>query len=252
MISVCMATYNGEEYLPTQMDTILRELGPDDEVVVQDDSSSDGTVAYIRSLGDPRIRLEINPHNLGVIGTFERALKRARGEVIFLADQDDIWLEGKVRDVMAEFQRPGVMAVVTDAEIIDADEKVVVPSYHYAFGNRAGVWKNVWRNSYLGCCLAFRREVLQPGLNIPREVRTHDGWLGLVSNMIGEVVFLDRVLLKYRRHGGNASQMHRFGLVDVLWRRITLLGHMLRVYPSVLLTRRQLQRQAQHPFGGKT
>lgn len=251
MISVCMATYNGEKYLPVQLETILRELGPDDEVVVQDDGSSDGTVAYLRSVGDPRVRLEVNPRNLGVIGTFERALKRARGTVIFLSDQDDIWLEGKVSQVMAEFSRPGVMAVVTDAEIIDVDEKVVVPSYHRAFGNRPGVWKNFWRNSYLGCCLAFRREVLQPALDIPRAVRTHDGWLGLMSDMIGEVVFLDRVLLKYRRHGGNASQMHRFGWADVLKRRAALLGHMLRAYPSVLLIRRQLRRSVQHTFGGK-
>ncbi|WP_256488166.1 glycosyltransferase [Deinococcus sp. HSC-46F16] len=238
-----MATYNGMKYLPAQITSILKQLASDDEVVIQDDGSSDGTVAYLMSLGDPRVLVEVNPGNRGVITTFERALKRARGEIVFLSDQDDVWLPGKVAHVLAEFSRPEVMAVVTDAEIIDASEKVVVPSYHQAYGGRAGVWKNFWRNSYLGCCLAFRREVLQPGLDIPKSVRTHDGWLGLVSNMVGEVVFLDKILLKYRRHGGNASQMHRFGWPDVIKRRLALAGHMIRVYPSVRLTRKQLQRR---------
>lgn len=244
MISVCMATYNGMKYLPAQITSILEELAADDEIVVQDDGSSDETVAYLNSLNDPRILIEINPENRGVIATFERALKRARGDIIFLSDQDDIWLPGKVAHVLAAFSCPKVMAVVTDAAIIDVSEKIVVASYHQAYGGRAGVWKNFWRNSYLGCCLAFRREVLQPGLNIPRSIRTHDGWLGLVSNMIGEVVYLDKVLLKYRRHGGNASQMHRFGWLDVMKRRLALMGHMIRVYPSVCLTREQLRHRA--------
>ncbi|HEX7396891.1 MAG TPA: glycosyltransferase, partial [Propionibacteriaceae bacterium] len=91
-ISVCMATYNGARYLRLQLDSILDQLGPDDELLVQDDGSSDDTPEIIRSYDDPRIQLVANERNLGVIATFERCLARARHDIVFLADQDDEWL----------------------------------------------------------------------------------------------------------------------------------------------------------------
>ena len=242
MISVCMATYNGEKYIKLQIESILREISSEDELIIQDDDSKDSTLEIIRDFRDSRILLHINEKNIGVILTFENVLKKARGSIIFLADQDDEWLPGKVELVMNEFDKPRVMAVVTNAVIVDSEGKTVMPSYFAAIGSGPGVLKNYLHNSYLGCCLAFRKTVLLSGLPIPHEVRTHDGWLGLVANMIGDVVFINTPLLNYRRHGGNVSQMHRFPMIDVVKRRIYLMKNMIRVWPGVIAARRALKK----------
>ncbi|OOV14673.1 glycosyltransferase [Deinococcus sp. LM3] len=246
MISVCMATYNGFEYIPAQINSILGQIDSGDEILIQDDCSSDETIEYLKSLKDDRIIIEINKSNLGVIPTFERCLKRARGDIIFLSDQDDVWIDGKVSNVMSEFCNPRTMAVVTNAEIIDNSGAVIHSSYFALNNSGAGVLKNFHKNSYLGCCLAFRRDVLEFALKIPVGVRTHDGWIGIVANMMGDVVFLDKILLKYRRHDKNVSQMHRFGILDIVKRRALLASHMLRVMVAL-----KLKMQDRRQVGGK-
>jgi glycosyltransferase involved in cell wall biosynthesis len=95
-ISVCMATHNGARFIRRQLETILTQLAPGDEVVISDDSSTDGTLEIIDSFDDPRIRLFTGNTFFGPIFNFENALRKAMGEIIVLADQDDIWLDGKV------------------------------------------------------------------------------------------------------------------------------------------------------------
>lgn len=246
MISVCMATYNGFDYIPTQIHSILEQLAAEDEVLIQDDCSSDGTIEYLKGLQDSRIMIEVNKENLGVIPTFERCLERAKGDIIFLSDQDDIWIDGKVKDVMTEFRKPRTMAVVTNAEIIDGNGIVIHDSYFALNNSGGGVLKNFHKNSYLGCCLAFRQDVLKFALKVPVSIRTHDGWIGIVANMMGDVIFLDKILLKYRRHDKNVSQMHRFGIIDIAKRRILLAFHMLRVLAAL-----NLKTQGRRQTGGK-
>jgi glycosyltransferase involved in cell wall biosynthesis len=234
---VCMATYNGARYLRPQLDSILAQLGPDDELLVQDDASTDETLEIIGSYGDPRIAVVANSSNLGVIATFERCLSRATRPVVFLADQDDEWLPGKVDAMVAAFADPAVTAVLTDADVIDEDGTALGISTFSYFNSGPGVWHNFVKNSYLGCCLAVRRDVLDVALPVPLTVRTHDGWIGITADMMGEVVFLPTPYVRYRRHGANVSQMERFGLADVARRRLALAAHLARITPAVLRRR---------------
>jgi len=236
-ISVCMATYNGARYLRPQLDSILAQLEADDELLVQDDGSSDDTVEILRSYGDPRIQLVANERNLGVISTFERCLARARHDIVFLADQDDEWLPGKLDAMVAHFLDPHVTGVVTDALIVDADNAVTGDSIFPHFHSGPGVLHNFVKNSYLGCCMAVRRDVLAVALPVPRSVRTHDGWIGITADMLGEVVFLPTPYVRYRRHGANLSQMEPFGLTDVVRRRLALAAHLARIAPTALTRR---------------
>ncbi len=236
-VSVCMATYDGTAHLRVQVDSILAQLGPDDELLVQDDHSTDATVALLESYGDPRIQVATNPRNLGVIGTFERVLRRATRPVVLLCDQDDEWLPGKVDAMVAVFADPAVTGVVTDAVIVDETGERGDASYFAHARSGPGVLHNFVKNSYLGCCLAVRREVLDVALPVPRAVRTHDGWIGIVADLMGDVVFLDTPYVRYRRHGGNVSQMHRFGLADIARRRLHLAAHLVRVAPAALRRR---------------
>ena len=233
-VSVCMATYNGEEFLRVQLDSILAQLGPDDELLVQDDGSSDETLNIIDSYHDDRIEVVRNETNLGVIGTFERCLARARHEIVFLSDQDDEWLPGKVDAVVAAFADPHVTGVVTNALIVDRDGATTSDSYFAHARSGPGVVHNFVKNSYLGCCLAVRRDVIPVATPVPRSVRTHDGWIGITADLMGTVVFLPTPYLRYRRHGGNLSQMTRFGPVDIVRRRLALAAHLARITPRVL------------------
>jgi GT2 family glycosyltransferase len=237
LVSVCMATYNGAPYLRTQLDSILAQLGPDDELLVQDDGSSDETLEIIGSYGDPRIQIVANSSNLGVIATFERCLSRARNPIVFLSDQDDEWLPGKVDAMVAQFGDLRVTGVVTEAVIVDADDTLTGESFFALMHSGPGVVHNYVKNSYLGCCMAVRREVLAVALPVPRSVRTHDGWIGITADLMGEVVFLPTPYVRYRRHGGNLSQMERFGLADVAIRRLALAAHLARITPQVLKRR---------------
>jgi glycosyltransferase involved in cell wall biosynthesis len=202
-VSVCMSTYNGSRYLREQVESILLQLGPMDELVVVDDGSRDDSVAMLQALGDMRIRIHCNERNWGPIRSFERALGLAKGEIVFLADQDDVWLPGKVQAMSAALD--GAELVVSDCRVVDQALCELHPSFFARQRSGPGLLRNLARNSFLGCCMALRRELLQFALPFPARVPMHDWWLGLVGQAFGRVVFLPQPLLLYRRHGANAS-----------------------------------------------
>jgi glycosyltransferase involved in cell wall biosynthesis len=198
-----MSTYNGSRYLREQVESILLQLGPMDELVVVDDGSSDDSVAVLQRLGDERIRLHCNDRNLGPIRSFERALGLAKGEIVFLADQDDVWLTGKVQAMVAALD--GAELVVSDCHVVDQALGELHPSFFARQRSGPGLLRNLARNSFLGCCMALRRELLQFALPFPARVPMHDWWLGLIGQAFGRVVFLAQPLMLYRRHGANTS-----------------------------------------------
>jgi len=221
-----MATHNGARFVTIQMESILSQLAAGDELVVVDDASVDGTAALIARAGDPRIRLLCNPRNLGVRASFERALRATRHPLVFLSDQDDVWLPGK-RSILADALAQGALLALSDASVIDGAGDVVASSFMARRGGfRGSVFATVVKNRYLGCTMAFRRELLELALPIPAEVPMHDMWLGALAAQRGRVSYVGRPLIQYRRHHGNLSPGRRAGLVQMLrwrWRLVRLL-----------------------------
>lgn len=230
MISVCLATYNGEFFLRQQLESILSQISDEDEVIVQDDFSTDSTVDIINSIEDPRILLEVNGKNLGVVRTFELALSRCTGEVIFLSDQDDVWLPWKYNSFMDCFADDNVTLVLSDCALIDEYDNLIYLSYFDIIKTSHALLPNVIKNRYVGCCMAFRRDLLRSILPFPSNIDGHDNWIGLVALFYGRVMLVKHNTLLYRRHGGNASSMRRrvliravlakFGVVCALFRRV--------------------------------
>lgn len=205
-ISVCMATYNGEQFLFEQLDSILSQLRTNDELVIVDDASHDRTCAIVKGFLDPRILLICNSANRGVLASFETALRHSTGEIIFLSDQDDVWHPEKVSRFLHVFEsRPDVTLAISDARIVDADGRVMSQSRLNGKNFSPRVLSNIIKNGYLGCALAFRREILHYCLPFPRSIPMHDMWIGILNQMYGESAFLREPLLSHRRHGGNAS-----------------------------------------------
>jgi glycosyltransferase involved in cell wall biosynthesis len=200
-ISVCMAVYNGSDYLRPQMESILSQLQPTDEVVVVDDFSQDSSLELLQSFEDARIRLYRNNRNLGVLASFEKAMKLSNGNIIFLSDQDDIWLPRKVDKVLQAFsQNPNVTLVASDAQIIDKDGLFVADSFFVQRGRfMANIVHNLIKNKYLGCTLAFKSSMLDYFLPIPETVPMHDMWFGLINSIYGKTYYIDQPLIAYRR-----------------------------------------------------
>lgn len=225
-ISVAMVTYQGAKYIKEQLDSILATLGAEDEVVVSDDGSTDGTkqILSLYQEKDARIRVISGP-KAGVKANVENALRTCEGAYIFLADQDDIWMPQKVDRVMAAFEEKKAGLVVHDAIVTDGDcKEVILESFYSLKGSGAGVAKNIWRNTYIGCCMAFKRELLEEVLPIPSYIEMHDQWIGVINDKLGRgTCFIPDKLLKYRRHGENASGMSHYGILRMIRNRVCFL-----------------------------
>jgi glycosyltransferase involved in cell wall biosynthesis len=201
LISVCIPAFNGALYIGAQLESIL--VSPlVTEVIVSDDGSSDNTVEVVKSYNDARIKLVQGPR-AGLISNYELLLSLASGEYIFLADQDDVWMADKV-EVMLTHLRDADFAVC-DCTVVDAQLNLLYPSFFALRHSGPGLVHNLLRNSYLGCCIAMRRELLEYALPFPSHLPMHDWWLGLVAETFGRVTFIRQSLMMYRRHGGNAS-----------------------------------------------
>jgi glycosyltransferase involved in cell wall biosynthesis len=239
MTSVCIATFNGEKYIGRQLASILVQLDEEDEVIVSDDFSHDKTLEVIQSFGDKRIKIVQN--NLQKQGqrfdferittNFENAIRHANGDLIFLSDQDDIWLENKVAVVRTEIGEN--LAVIHDCEVIDENGKQFFYSYFNFIGAKKGILKNIVKCSYLGCCMAFKREFIKYALPIPPK-SPHDLWFGLIADYKKSLKLLNKPLIFYCRHENtNSTATKKSG--KSLWYRVSyrffiLLNLILRLH----------------------
>jgi glycosyltransferase involved in cell wall biosynthesis len=198
-----MATYNGEKYIGEQLDSILIQLSEDDEVVISDDSSTDRTVAIIKEFRDARIVLFENQKFSSPVFNFENSLSYAKGDIIILSDQDDIWKADKIAVLTLYFNKFDL--ILSDAEVVDKYCNIIEDSFYSKNGSKKGLVKNIIKNSYLGCTMAFNRNILEKALPFPRDLPMHDWWIGLVGELYGETYFIKNKLISYRRHDNNAS-----------------------------------------------
>ena len=228
MISVCMATYNGGRFIRQQLESILSQLPASNaEIIIADDGSTDDTLSVAESLNDPRIRILAAKEHLGVIYNFERALKAALGDTIFLADQDDVWLPEKVDKVQAKLRVYDL--VMHDAFMLSDGVRGGRLSEIRPYVK--GTFRNWLKNSFHGCCMAFRRTVLEKAVPFPEKIPMHDQWLGLIAEQYFKVGYLPEPLIEYRQHSANATHIEKSSagaLQQIKW-RIDLLRAFNRV-----------------------
>jgi len=208
MISVCMATYNGENFIRKQIDSILCQLSLDDELIISDDGSTDRTITILKEYNDPRIKIythhrEKQKFMYGyTTKNIENALIQANGDIIFLSDQDDVWMDGKVKKILKELDESDL--VLSDCSFVDSNLNVLVSSKFKFEKFKKGFWRNIYKNGYLGNSMAFKRFVLKYVLPFPNNV-PHDMWIGIIGNIICKQALLYEPTLLYRRHDMNVS-----------------------------------------------
>lgn len=204
-ISVCLASYNGEKYIKEQLDSILPQLGDQDEVIISDDHSTDNTIKIIESLNDSRIKIFQNKLGKGYSKNFENAINHSTGDYIFLSDQDDVWMSYKVSLMMKELEKNDL--VVSDALISDGNLISTLGSHFNVHGTKKGFLNNWLKTRYIGACMAFKRDILFKLLPFPENQKlvAHDYWIANVGEFFFKVETINIPLIRYRRHGENAS-----------------------------------------------
>lgn len=218
-VSVALAAYNGEKYLHRQIQSILEQFNEEDELVISLDPSQDQSEDVILSFQDPRIKLIQGPGK-GLIKNFENALLHTSNEVIFLADQDDVWHPDKIQSILEKLKDS--ILVIHDCRIVDECGKEIEHSFMRFHHSKPGFLRNIIRNSYIGCCMAFKKELKQYILPFPERIPMHDQWIGLIAERKGNVYWDETILMDYVRHSKNASSLSHASTMQMLNWRIEL------------------------------
>ena len=253
MISVALISYNGEKYIRHQLESILRQLPQDGEVVVSDDGSTDATRQIVDEMAqaDSRLRLVAGPCK-GVIKNMENAIahtkvydiwgktsgdykkktksvRKSCRDYLFMADQDDEWMPDKIEKVVKAFEDKNVDLVMHDVRVMNGDlTEELMPSFFEYRGSCVGFWKNLIKNRYMGCAMAVRADRLADSIPIPDSVPMHDQWIGMRNDLHGNGGYcLPEQLLLYRRHGGNVSDFDKNSLWVMIKNRVNLLVKLL-------------------------
>lgn len=227
MVSVALATYNGANYIQRQLESVLVNLSPSDEIIVSDDGSSDDTVAIIQSFNDERIKIIEGPHE-GLVMNFANAIRQCSGDYIFLCDQDDYWYSNKVNSVLKAFEEHDVSLIEHNCRVLDDEQQILYPDFFKHRKVRTGFLKNIMRNTYHGCLIAFKSELKNSLEPYPTKGCLHDQWIGLMAEKHGGCYFLDEFLMDYYRHPGNASSFVHLPFAQQVYNRFLLIVHILR------------------------
>jgi glycosyltransferase involved in cell wall biosynthesis len=237
-VSVCMAAYNGARHIEEQIRSILTEIGPCDELVVVNDFSTDATPDIVAGIDDPRIRLILAEQNNGYVRTFERALSEAKGEFVFLSDQDDVWMPGRVERMITAMD--GKDMVVSNCRHFDGP----VGTFHEirlrpedsdrTVRNILGIV--VGYRLHWGCAMAFRRALLPQVLPFPPYMtESHDQWIATVGNVNRSIVYLEEDTILHRLHGENLTPHGIRSVSKILRARVAFVRN---VYEAVKRARR--------------
>lgn len=226
LISIAMATYNGEKYLREQLDSIYNQTYKNLEIIVCDDCSSDGTVQILEEYAQSRgLKYYVNEKNLGYTGNFEKAAKLCNGEFIAFSDQDDIWKPEKLEIMLNEIGDNSL--IHTDATLINNDKQVIAESSKEKSNKKKYVISPEAHNKYIelittvqGCIILCRQDLLDKALPVPGGEH-YDFWPGFVASKTGGIKYLDQQLIYWRVHGENITHrpklMHKLYMMFGTW-----------------------------------
>lgn len=217
MIDILLATYNGENYLSQQIDSIITQTCKDWQLLIRDDLSTDNTVNiiknYARKYSDKIRLLEDNKEHLGLVHNFETLLESAQNEFIMFCDQDDIWLPNKIELTLnamkeAEQASPNTALLIhTDLKVVDEALNPIAESFwklHRISPERdCRLTKIIYRNIVTGCTVMINKKAKEISMPFPPEVSIHDWWIAINVAKYGKITHIEAPTVLYRQHTAN-------------------------------------------------
>ncbi|WP_353720519.1 glycosyltransferase family 2 protein [Dyadobacter sp. 676] len=207
-ISIALCTYNGEQFLRAQLDSIIAQSIDSWEVIAVDDGSTDHTWEVLNDYAavDGRFKLFRNEKNLGYNGNFQKALNLCEGEYIAICDQDDVWHPDKLK-----FQLDAIgnsLLVYHDSELIDAagSSMNLKISDKFNFYRGSSPEAFLYLNCVSGHSILMKNDLVAKALPFPSNFH-YDQWLAFVAASTGSVDFVERVLVQYRQHQHNTTDI---------------------------------------------
>ncbi|PSL38795.1 glycosyltransferase involved in cell wall biosynthesis [Labedella gwakjiensis] len=224
-VSVALCTFDGVDFLEPQLESILAQSSPPDEMVIADDGSTDGTLEIVDRFVERApfpVTVVRDPGPGGVTANFERAMVATTGDVIVLSDQDDVWTSDRIAATRRRFAADDTLDLLfADADLIDAGgapiglrlfEALEISAHEraqLASGDAVPVFLR--RNLATGAATAVRRRLVDRSVPFPHEW-VHDEWLAMVAAITGSIAMDESVVVRYRQHGRNQIGMRTPGL----------------------------------------
>jgi glycosyltransferase involved in cell wall biosynthesis len=206
-VSVVLCTFNGALFIEEQLRSILAQTYPLHQIVVVDDASTDGTPALVQKLATkyPHIAFFQNKTNLGYNRNFEKALSMASGDVIAIADQDDVWHPQKMEVMLAEWRQECPLIYCNSALFTGTDHSSATPDNMMRRFDGTDPRRLALYNTVSGHAVLLKRSLLQLALPFHPQVY-YDWWLAFVAACNGGVQYCPQVLVYQRWHGANATE----------------------------------------------
>ncbi len=215
-ISVVICTFQGALYIEEQLESILCQSRPVDEILLLDDGSKDETVELAtRLLEKSGIRWQIvrNQENVGVARNFEHGIHMAQGDIVLTSDQDDVWTADKAEHFERVFlENPNCVLAFSDAKVTDVNLQVLRESLWEAsgFGEKQQQLFQEQRyysvlfsdNVVTGAAMGIRKRFAEACIPGP-EGTLHDYWYALCAPAYGTILPIAEKDLMYRQHGKN-------------------------------------------------
>lgn len=217
MISIALASYNGEKYIKEQIDSIIAQTITDWELIISDDGSKDSTLKIIQNYAqnDSRIKIIENIGEHGCSKNFENALKYCNGKYIAFCDQDDVWTDDHLEHLMSIIGNKSL--AFANAEAVD----VKLNSLNFFWGGKFMITEShisnevflhlIFLNFVQGTAILFKRELLD-FLPFP-EILFHDHWAAISAVLKNGIAYSSKSVLKYRQHGNNVCGIMNRSLI---------------------------------------
>jgi glycosyltransferase involved in cell wall biosynthesis len=222
MISVCIATHNGQKYILEQLQSILQQIDNSDEILISDDNSSDDTLKILNSIKDNRIKIYHNNFH-SPIKNFEFLISKTNGDIIFLSDQDDIWDSQKVCLHLHEYNiKPSTGLVISNIQLIDKNG-ISLSKNFFKKKFSSSLIDNLLSNNYIGCSISFKSSLKNYILPFPKHLPMHDWWIGVIASVFSNVIYLNEKLVFYRIHDHNFTLKNKYSFFKKILMRILIL-----------------------------
>jgi glycosyltransferase involved in cell wall biosynthesis len=239
MIEVLLTTYNGEQFLAQQIDSILSQVRVELRIIVRDDGSSDNTKfvlgSYLRDYPGKIVLLD-SSERIGVSSGINQLLNQTREPYVAFCDQDDVWIDNKLDRLLAHMQSLEAiyghdypLLVHSDLSVVDKDLHIIHPSYWNYSGvdpKRNSLRQTLIKNSVTGCALLVNRALVEKAIPIPDGAAMHDHWFAMVATTFGRIETINEPMVLYRQHESNVLGARRYNWHEIFRRLWISCGRM--------------------------